>query len=139
MIKLLTQILYKQLAEKIKKVIHLTMRKKEPLEVIIGEQLSSVVFVQDYLQLDFDGNKLTCYIWPKVNIGEEYEFSNLNYRNILCGLIAKIVSTIKVDEGETVYIYFEGNSSLKFNLNEVAPQIGNAIILDTYDGEWSTY
>jgi len=43
-----------------------TLRKK-----LIGEQLSSVEFVQDYLQLHFDGRTITAYVWPKVFVNIE--------------------------------------------------------------------
>jgi len=33
----------------------------QEFETLIGEQLSSVIFVQDYLQLDFDGQRMTFY------------------------------------------------------------------------------
>src|SRR5580692_5452288 len=39
-------------------------------ESIIGEQLSSVEFVQDYVQLRFDGPTLTAFVWPELRQGE---------------------------------------------------------------------
>lgn len=36
------------------------------LQCLIGEQLSAVVFVQDYVQLQFDGYQLTTYTTPLV-------------------------------------------------------------------------
>jgi len=40
--------------------------KTNHLDRLIGEQLSAVQFIQDYLQLHFDGQGLTCYIWPEI-------------------------------------------------------------------------
>ena len=42
------------------------------LHPIVGEFPSAVTFVMDYLQLDFNGHRLTSYIWPLVhNEGKE--------------------------------------------------------------------
>ena len=41
-----------------------------PLSVLIGHQLSSVEFVQDYLQLRFDGPCLTAVTHPRVRVGQ---------------------------------------------------------------------
>jgi hypothetical protein len=31
---------------------------------LVGEELSSVVFVADYVQFDFNGPRLTLFVWP---------------------------------------------------------------------------
>jgi hypothetical protein len=36
---------------------------------IAGEQLSSIEFVQDYVQLRFDGPTLTAFVWPTLTVG----------------------------------------------------------------------
>ena len=65
------------------------------LSQLKGEQLSSVIFVQDYLQLDFDGLRLTCYKWPKVIIDKvSYSFGESEYRNAICRIIASEVEDI---------------------------------------------
>jgi hypothetical protein len=38
------------------------------LDILKGGKLSSVIFAMDYLQLDFDGNRLTINIWPAVHV-----------------------------------------------------------------------
>ena len=40
------------------------------LEALLGEQLGSVVFVMDYLQLDFSHAGFTAYARPAVIIGD---------------------------------------------------------------------
>jgi hypothetical protein len=40
---------------------------KKSMAEIIGRQLSSVTFVQDYMQFDFDGARLTTYTLPTVS------------------------------------------------------------------------
>jgi hypothetical protein len=64
------------------------------LELLTGEPLSSVVFVMDYLQLDFNGTRLTCFVWPTVELeGEDPRtFGDPGYRDALCVLITQEVS-----------------------------------------------
>lgn len=62
---------------------------------LINEQLSSVEFVQDYLQLHFDGRTITSYIWPIINIkNESLIFGDVLYRNALCDFIGNKVKDI---------------------------------------------
>lgn len=62
------------------------------LQALVGAELSSVVFVRDYLQLDFDGPRLTLYVWPQVVIGDEVRrLGDLGYRDALCALIGQVV------------------------------------------------
>ena len=45
------------------------MENISPLQIIVGEKLSSVTFVMDYVQLGFDGPLLTAYSGPEVSFG----------------------------------------------------------------------
>ena len=47
------------------------MPSSHPLDALVGWQLSSVEFVQDYLQLHFDDKTITFYIWPAVLVGDK--------------------------------------------------------------------
>src|ERR1700686_1222650 len=59
-----------------------------PLEKIVGEQLSSVEFVQDYVQLHFDGPTITAFVWPTLNLGGNIMcFGDAGYRDALCARI----------------------------------------------------
>ena len=41
------------------------------LKRLVGEQLSAVTFVMDYLHLDFDGQNINLYVWPTIEIEGE--------------------------------------------------------------------
>lgn len=102
---------------------------------LIGEQLSSIEFVQDYLQLHFDGRYLIAYIWPKVSInGCQYAYGDLDYRNMLCELIGKIIHDIYIEEEKELKIIFD-SASIVLNLNPNNPNIVSeiAIFQDTLD------
>src|SRR5258708_13292757 len=62
---------------------------------IVGEQLSAVSFVMDYLQLQFDAYSLTVLTQLTVLESENsYRLGDLAYRDVLCERI-----THKVKEG----------------------------------------
>ena len=55
------------------------------ISAIEGEELRSVAFAEDYLELRFGGSLLTLYAWPYV-MHTEYSvaFGEPEYRNALC-------------------------------------------------------
>jgi hypothetical protein len=61
------------------------------LDALIGTVLSSVVFVADYMQLDFNGPRLTCWVWPTVSLNGEQprRMGDPGYRDALCALISQ--------------------------------------------------
>lgn len=82
---------------------------------LINQQLSSVVFVQDYLQLYFDGPKLTLYIWPEVWINKEkFTKEDSQYRNMLCELISKKIDDISLKNDQYLLLYFQNKSNYIF-------------------------
>jgi hypothetical protein len=67
------------------------------LESLIGEQLSAVTFVMDYVQLHFDGAVLTAFTGPTVDSdGRRVQFPGTGSRDALCSLIGSMV--IAVDD-----------------------------------------
>jgi hypothetical protein len=117
-----------------------------PLMVLIGEQLSSVIFVQDYLQLDFDGNRLTCYVWPVIALDDiEYRFNDTEYRNKLCNLIAKLVKYVILEDGISLRIVFTDNSAIFLPLDynrpiiRDDPSIKEIAIFEDSNGNWSFF
>jgi len=87
------------------------------MERIIGKQLSSVEFVQDYVQLRFDGVCLTAYVWPTVVCSSTtLALSHAGYRDALCGNIGRIVKAAHVEEGKRIQIEFEGGTMMMISL-----------------------
>ena len=73
---------------------------------MIDRQLSAVVFVQDYLQLQFDGSTLTLYVWPSVELSEfRADFAKAGYRDLLCNQIGKTIGKV-LDDGEKISLHF---------------------------------
>ena len=107
-----------------------------PFNILIKEQLSSVTFVQDYLQLDFDGHKLTCYSWPEIIISSKsIIFPTESYRNILCSFIAKEVNAVEYKDEQYLRFIFNQGKQLFFNLLNSSKEV---IYFTTYKGEWAS-
>ena len=89
------------------------------LEELVGQELSSVTFIQDHLQLDFDGPVLTLFIWPDLFREEgSYAFGEPGYRDMLCGEIAQEVSEATLEPGEAIEVQFEDGVILRASLRE---------------------
>ena len=82
------------------------------LGALVQEQLGSVVFVMDYLQLDFGDARFTAYIWPALTIGDAtLRFGDPGYRDALCAFIThEVMSTEESAEAGLV---------IRFGLGEV--------------------
>ena len=109
---------------------------ENPFIVLSGQQLSSVVFVQDYLQLDFDGHTITCYDWPMVTLSDsKFVKNDKEYRNALCSLIANKVDGASFIEEERLSINFQTGEKIEIDLRNAN---GEVIYFTTPDGEWSS-
>ncbi len=90
---------------------------EQPFEVIIGSQLDSVKFFQDYVQLYFDGPCLSAFTSAEVkerNIHLRWGMDA--YRDALCGRIAKIVVKAGVVEGVEIFLEFSDHSRITISL-----------------------
>jgi len=86
---------------------------------IEGEELRSVAFVEDYLELRFGSSLLTLYAWPYV-MHTEYSvaFGEPEYRNALCALIGEQVATATLEEENALTIEFASGVVLGLSLRE---------------------
>jgi hypothetical protein len=64
------------------------------VDELVGQELGSVVFVRDYVQLDFDGPRLSLYVWPTVVTDRRVDFGEPGYRDALCELIGRPVTGV---------------------------------------------
>ena len=89
------------------------------ISAIIGEELVAVEFVQDFLQLRFDGPLLTLYAWPHVLLSEfSVAFGEPEYRNALCAQISEKVAQASLEEGDALTIEFENGTVFGLSLRE---------------------
>ena len=115
------------------------MKSKDLLIELRSEELSSVEFVRDYLQLHFEDKTLTCYIWPLLNRnGVELSVDDLNYKNELCKCIGAKVDIIELVAKESLTIALDQGSKIILNLDPDNPKIvGEIAILSDNDNNWS--
>ena len=112
------------------------------LNILVGEKLSSVTFVMDYLQLDFDGNRFTLNVWPVITVGgKEYKFGEPSYRDSLCSLITKVVKQASGEEKQHLTLDFESGDMLTVSLDSDNPELVTpeiAIFTDTNE-KWYVF
>ena len=111
------------------------------LRSIVGEQLSSVEFVQDYVQLHFDGRTLTAYTRPTVATGEDHSaWGQPGFRDALCERIARTVCSVAVSTGQEIRIAFDDGSSVAISLRPEdysGPEA--AMFQNPLDGTWDVW
>ena len=85
---------------------------------IVGEQLSGVTFVMDYLQLQFNPPPTINAYTPVTVIsgGSTCVSGDDQFRNRLCEQITKIVKTVTVRDEEAFVIEFEDGAVISISL-----------------------
>jgi hypothetical protein len=95
----------------------MSLETTNALRILEGTNLSSVEFVQDYVQLRFDGPCLTAITRPRVHVADHsFDWGMAEYRNALCERIGKVVERTSITEKVELTINFEDDSSLSLSL-----------------------
>lgn len=86
---------------------------------LIGTELKSVCFVEDYLELCFNDSKVTLFAWPHVLLTEfSVGFGEPEYRNALCAQIGEEVVEASLEEGSALTVEFANAVVLGLSLRE---------------------
>jgi hypothetical protein len=81
------------------------------LETLIGEDLGSVIFLGGYVQLDFNGPRLSAFVWPRVDaFGMSWTFGDSGYRDSLCGFIGRMVTAVADTPEDGIVIRFDSDA-----------------------------
>jgi hypothetical protein len=89
------------------------------VSAVIGDELRAVEFVEDFLQLRFDGPLLTLYAWPHVLLADfSVAYGEPEYRNALCAQIGEKVVQASLEEGDALTIEFESGTVFGLSLRE---------------------
>jgi hypothetical protein len=89
------------------------------LSLLVGQELSSVEFLQDHLVLHFDGPALTFYAWPEVFREEgSYAYGEPAYRDVLCGVLSEDVTAASLELDEAIEIEFTSGVIIRASLRE---------------------
>lgn len=88
-----------------------------PLRSIVGEYLSSVSFVMDYLQLDFSGYGFTMNVWPTITT-ENRTLTHLDsgYKDALCSVIGETASEVDEYWDTGLRLWFKNGSYINLSL-----------------------
>ena len=107
------------------------------LNPIVGEKLSAVTFVADYLQLHFDGPVLTSVTHPRVVIdGKSYSWDSPCYKDKVCKLIFKSVIRTKIVPEKYVRIDFERGNRIEISIRPEDYVAGEALWFDANGEHW---
>jgi hypothetical protein len=105
------------------------------LDDLTGRVLSAVVFVQDYLQLQFDGSLLTLLVWPVVASGATNKaFNSAGYRDLLCERIGRTVTHAEAVAEHALFIALSDGSSITASLAPDSYPGPEAAIYTAQDG-----
>ena len=91
----------------------------DALRSIHGYPVSSIEFVQDYIQVHFDGPTLTTYTLPTVTTGVgTLGCKDVGYRDSLCALIGIQLKDSNVIAGQEMMLVFENGCELRISLDK---------------------
>ncbi len=104
---------------------------------LAAAELSAVVFVSDYIQLQFDGPVLTAFTLPTVVCRSVVRrCDDAGYRDALCTQIGKTVSSAVATE-EAIDISFADGSLIQISLDRADSRTSeSAIFRETDGGFW---
>jgi hypothetical protein len=111
--------------------------EEKSLQAIIGKQLSAVTFVLDYVQLHFDGPRLTIFSHAVVTLGEKtFHWGKPGFRDALCNSIAKKITDARVAYGDSIAISFTDGSTIQVSLKDEDYRSAEAVNFDTGGNVW---
>lgn len=88
---------------------------------LVGEELSEVSFVRDYVEFHFDDPVLRALSGPIVVKGEDrYRFPDVGSRDQLCALIGSTVSDLIFQENVAIDVRFAGGQRVVVPLDEAS-------------------
>ena len=103
---------------------------------VLGRLLSSVEFVQDYVQLRFDGPYLTAITLPVVTRGSQtLRSEDAGFRDALCAQIGQEVAKVDVT-AKRLQLSFVNGSTVTISLLDDDYQGPEALNYITQDGRW---
>jgi hypothetical protein len=86
---------------------------------IEATRLSSVVFVEDYLQLVFDDYVLTMFVWPEISRSSKmFKYESEGYRDALSSLVNRRIVEAREYPGEKLSLLFSSGDIVSMSLRE---------------------
>jgi hypothetical protein len=83
------------------------------LRELIGQPMSAVSFVHDYVEFHFDGRIFRALTAPIVcGRGASIRFPQEGSRDALCAIIGRTVVNVIIQESETIELRFDGGEAI---------------------------
>lgn len=103
------------------------MKPENSVQRLVGDQLSHVCFVMDYLQLGFSGTLLNCYTAVRIQTatGTIFSIPDDGSRDALCSFIGCEITAIQIIENNCLRLFFV-IGSIEVPLDEVSRKFGDA-------------
>jgi hypothetical protein len=91
-----------------------------PFEQLIGDELSGVTFVRDYIQLQFDPPPIMNILTPMIieSSGSQIAQSDVAFPNAIISQIGKLVSDLEYDPENYLRIVFSDSSKITISLKQ---------------------
>jgi len=106
--------------------IDMSMQSTQIIE-IIGEQLSAVSFVIDYVEFHFDGPVLRVFTNPTISTTEgQFRFPDAGSRDALCTAIQDIVRDVEIHEHDQVILNFVSGRKITVPIQQDGYTMGEA-------------
>jgi len=114
-----------------------TQSLTDSLQVLVGEKLSSVTFVLDHWQVDFDGNGFNVMSQIAVT-GADWtcRSGEPGFRDRLCERIGKIVADAEFEDDIGVSIVFEDGGGLHLSTEPDDYRGAEALLFHRTDERW---
>jgi hypothetical protein len=85
---------------------------------LVAKQLSAVCFVQDYVELHFDGPVVRALTNPIVELeGQRLTFPAQGSRDALCSLIGRSVASVQLQDAVALTLQLEGGGAISVPLD----------------------
>jgi hypothetical protein len=95
-----------------------TNATSDDFKELVGEDLSGITFVRDYLQFQFNPPPiLNAYTPVTVSCGsEKASFGESTFANLAIAQINKVVRSVELSPGEHLLLRFEDDSTIRISL-----------------------
>ena len=107
---------------------------------LIGEEISAVSFVRDYVEFHFDGPVLRALCGPTIEFnGAKYEFPEAGSRDVLCSMIDSTVENVEFVRDHHFGLWTSCGHRLTIPLNPDPPVDHECLNFTTPDPRNSQY
>lgn len=111
---------------------------ENPFELLINKELESVVFIRDYIQLLFEGPKITIISRLSIIVNNRVINAHSNkYFQTLINCIDEKVTSTEMKENSKVNLWFSNGVGFQMSLNPEDSRDGESLhLFDGKGGYW---